>query len=88
MIDSFNFQLERGKVKCARYWPDLNKTEKYGIFQVQNVSEDANKDYTLREFVVTQSLHENSDTNNGSLPDEEQRRVYHYHFQVSFFFIF
>lgn len=74
-------ELERGKVKCARYWPDLNKTEKYGIFQVQNVSEDANKDYTLREFVVTQSLHENSDTNNGSLPDEEQRRVYHYHFQ-------
>ena len=70
-------------MKCARYWPDLNKTERYGIFQVQNVSEDANKDYTLREFVVTQSMHDNSDSRNGGIHAEEQRRVYHYHFQVS-----
>jgi hypothetical protein len=76
--------LERGKVKCARYWPDLDKTETYGNFQVHNVTEDANKDYTLREFIVKQNGSDDCDTKSEGIFSNEERRVYHYHFQVIF----
>ena len=76
--------MERGKVKCARYWPDLNKTETYGNFHVHNVTEDANKDYTLREFIVKQNDIDDCNTKSEGISSNEERRVYHYHFQVIF----
>jgi len=60
--------MERGKTKCARYWPELDQTETYGAFTVNNVSEETSKDYTLREFLVTKA------------DVSEQRRIFHYHF--------
>jgi tyrosine-protein phosphatase non-receptor type 11 len=61
-------EIERGKTKCARYWPDLDKSEDYGAFTVKNISEETSKDYTLREFLVTKS------------GVEEERRIFHFHF--------
>jgi tyrosine-protein phosphatase non-receptor type 11 len=58
--------MERGKTKCARYWPDVGQTEEYGSYSVTNVTEETSKDYTLREFVLTKG--------------EEKRNVFHYHF--------
>lgn len=63
-------EIERGKVKCERYWPDVNKTEviqkKYTIF---NESESSTQDYTLRRFVVTKKDEPNV-----------KRTIYHFHF--------
>ena len=41
-------EVERGKTKCARYWPELEKTEEFGKFVVTNTREETSKDYTLR----------------------------------------
>ncbi|XP_052856256.1 tyrosine-protein phosphatase corkscrew isoform X5 [Drosophila gunungcola] len=62
-------EYERGKEKCARYWPDEGKTEQFGQARIQCVSENSTSDYTLREFLV-------------SWRDQPARRIFHYHFQV------
>lgn len=63
-------EIERGKVKCERYWPDLNKTDviqkKYTIY---NESESSTQDYTLRRFLVTKKDEPNV-----------KRTIYHFHF--------
>ncbi|CAH0669318.1 unnamed protein product [Spodoptera exigua] len=62
-------EIERGKVKCERYWPELNKTEVFKKFTVHNEFESSTPDYTLRRFVVTKK-------------DEcsVKRTIYHFHF--------
>lgn len=64
-------EVERGKPKCAKYWPDLNMTETFGSFVVRTVVERSNKDYTLREFTV-----------NKEGGGKEERKIYHFHFQA------
>lgn len=54
-----------------RYWPEECQGKEYGKIKVRNLSESSTADYTLREFLVSRE---------GS--DEEERKVYHYHFQV------
>jgi len=61
-------EIERSKTKCARYWPDLEKSEEYGAFTVKNMNEETSKDYTLREFLVTKA------------DEKEERRIFHFHF--------
>ncbi|KAJ8917532.1 hypothetical protein NQ315_005581 [Exocentrus adspersus] len=63
-------ETERGKNKCARYWPDQNCTCTYGKIKVKNLSESSTQHYTLREFLVTQ------DSSNC------ERKAFHYHFQA------
>ncbi|XP_046978268.1 tyrosine-protein phosphatase corkscrew [Vanessa cardui] len=62
-------EIERGKVKCERYWPELNKTEVIKKYTIYNESESSTQDYTLRRFVVTKK-------------DEPsiKRTIYHFHF--------
>ncbi|XP_039152682.1 tyrosine-protein phosphatase corkscrew isoform X4 [Drosophila simulans] len=62
-------EYERGKEKCARYWPDEGRSEQFGHARIQCVSENSTSDYTLREFLV-------------SWRDQPARRIFHYHFQV------
>lgn len=61
-------EMERGKNKCARYWPDEGETKEFDKVAVKNVSQSSTADYTLREFLVTYQ--------------EQERTVYHYHFQA------
>lgn len=71
MIYSFNcntFVILQNK--CARYWPEEGESKDYDKVTVKSVSQSSTTDYTLREFLVTYQ--------------EEERTVYHYHFQVSF----
>ena len=63
-------EVERGKTKCARYWPDVEMTEEYGNFVVTNSSEESSKDYTLRLFLVKKKDAEES----------EERQIFHFHF--------
>ncbi|XP_069692133.1 tyrosine-protein phosphatase non-receptor type 11 isoform X3 [Periplaneta americana] len=64
-------EIERGKNKCVRYWPEECQAKEYGKTKVRNLSESSTADYTLREFLVSRE---------GA--GEEERKVYHYHFQA------
>uniref|UniRef100_A0A8C7RNT1 protein-tyrosine-phosphatase n=1 Tax=Oncorhynchus mykiss TaxID=8022 RepID=A0A8C7RNT1_ONCMY len=46
-------EMERGRNKCVRYWPDLNATKEFGKVSVKNVEECQAQDYILRELEVT-----------------------------------
>lgn len=62
-------EIERGKVKCERYWPELNKTEVIKKYTIFNESESSTQDYTLRRFTVTKKDEPNV-----------KRTIYHFHF--------
>lgn len=62
-------EIERGKNKCARYWPDQGQTKEWGPARVTCLSESSTNDYTLREFQF-------------SWRNQDKRHIYHYHFQV------
>jgi tyrosine-protein phosphatase non-receptor type 11 len=45
-------EMERGKVKCQRYWPELQTEALYGDILVQTMSEEKRPQYILRELQV------------------------------------
>ncbi|KAF7239321.1 Tyrosine-protein phosphatase non-receptor type 11, partial [Varanus komodoensis] len=45
-------EVERGRNKCFRYWPDRNGTKEYGHVSVTNVSEQESLGYHLRELDI------------------------------------
>lgn len=61
-------EIERGKNKCVRYWPDENQTKEAGKISLKNLSESSTADYILREF---------SASKDGC---NTPRTIYHYHF--------
>ncbi|XP_065219883.1 tyrosine-protein phosphatase corkscrew-like isoform X2 [Planococcus citri] len=61
-------EVERGKSKCERYWPEVGESAEHGKVTVRSISEVVNTDYTLREFTIT--------------CDGEERKIFHYHFQA------
>ncbi|XP_063978585.1 tyrosine-protein phosphatase corkscrew isoform X2 [Diachasmimorpha longicaudata] len=66
-------EMERGKNKCARYWPEEGELSEYGgEWKVCVLARTSTADYTLREFLLQ-----------GNKPNfTEPRRIYHYHFQA------
>lgn len=62
-------EFERGKNKCAKYWPDQGETKEWGHAQVTCLSENLTKNYTLRKFLL-------------SWRNREERHISQYHFQV------
>ncbi|KAI5718498.1 tyrosine-protein phosphatase corkscrew isoform X5 [Diaphorina citri] len=62
-------EMERGKNKCAKYWPDDHQSKTYGAVCVNNMYESVTTDYILREFLVSKG-------------SESPRKIYHYHFQA------
>ncbi|XP_031785909.1 tyrosine-protein phosphatase corkscrew isoform X1 [Nasonia vitripennis] len=66
-------EMERGKNKCARYWPEEGEVSEYGgEWKVRALGRTSTADYTLREFLLQ-----------GTKPSVmEPRRIYHYHFQA------
>ncbi|CAH3121828.1 unnamed protein product [Porites lobata] len=46
-------EVERGRNKCIRYWPDPDTTKYVGPFQVRHMKETEYTEYTLREFELT-----------------------------------
>lgn len=59
-------EVERGKKKCVKYWPDVGANQNFDRVLVLTISEKKSVDYTLREFKLTRGT--------------ESRSVYHYHF--------
>lgn len=62
-------EMERGKVKCAEYWPNEDQTKGWGPAKVTCLKEEQKADYTLRKLALTWR-------------DEGERLIYQYHFQV------
>ncbi|XP_068699267.1 tyrosine-protein phosphatase non-receptor type 11-like [Montipora capricornis] len=61
-------EVERGRNKCTRYWPDPDTTKEVNSFHIRYLQEFEYSDYTLREFELT------SDTN--PIP----RTIYQFHY--------
>uniref|UniRef100_A0A8D1AVS9 Protein-tyrosine-phosphatase n=1 Tax=Sus scrofa TaxID=9823 RepID=A0A8D1AVS9_PIG len=61
-------EVERGRNKCFRYWPELHGSQGYGHLRVRNVAEHWAQGYCVRELQVWQ-------------PNQEsQRIVKHYQY--------
>ncbi|KAL4648381.1 tyrosine-protein phosphatase non-receptor type 11-like isoform X3 [Arapaima gigas] len=45
-------EMERGRSKCVRYWPDIDSTREFGQLSVRNIEERQAQDYILRELEV------------------------------------
>uniref|UniRef100_A0A2I3FRY6 protein-tyrosine-phosphatase n=1 Tax=Nomascus leucogenys TaxID=61853 RepID=A0A2I3FRY6_NOMLE len=64
-------EVEKGKSKCVKYWPDEYALKEYSIMHVGNVKESAAHDYKLRELKL-------SKVGQGNM----ERTVWQYHFQT------
>ncbi|KAL4221285.1 protein tyrosine phosphatase [Mactra antiquata] len=72
-------EVERGKIKAVRYWPDLAEGVKsYPVYKgkisVKLIDEISDKDYTTRQIEITREL------DNGQI--EGPRQVFQYHFMT------
>ena len=63
-------EVERGKNKCAKYWPDAvsGEVKEFGRLRVKTLLEKPFPDFTLHEFQVTDSK------------TDDTRIVHHYYF--------
>jgi tyrosine-protein phosphatase non-receptor type 11 len=74
MMHFVQFQkVERGRVKCAKYWPDLNETTNLQDFSILNLKEDNFPNYVLRHLQLTH------------VHTGEKRVIFHFHFKVRSF---
>ncbi|XP_072888427.1 tyrosine-protein phosphatase non-receptor type 11b isoform X3 [Hemitrygon akajei] len=62
-------EIERGKCKCVRYWPDVKTSTEYGMISVRNLEERMAQDYIVRDLEVMRR-----DRN------ERPRHVWHYQY--------
>ncbi|XP_059157704.1 tyrosine-protein phosphatase non-receptor type 4-like isoform X2 [Physella acuta] len=46
-------KVERGRVKCHQYWPQLYETEDFGAIQITCVKEEETHSFAFREFNLT-----------------------------------
>ena len=46
-------KVERGRIKCHQYWPDLYETSDYGPLQITCVKEEETSVFAFREFNLT-----------------------------------
>ncbi|KAE9554287.1 hypothetical protein FO519_002521 [Halicephalobus sp. NKZ332] len=60
-------EVERGKVKCVRYWPELGEELEsgfYGEIKVKNIMEELDENFIRREFEISKK--------------DEKRKVLHF----------
>ncbi|XP_060555804.1 tyrosine-protein phosphatase non-receptor type 4-like isoform X1 [Ruditapes philippinarum] len=46
-------KVERGRIKCHQYWPDLYETSDFGPLQITCVKEEESASFAFREFNLT-----------------------------------
>ncbi|CAH3121816.1 unnamed protein product, partial [Porites lobata] len=61
-------EVQRGRNKCTRYWPDPDTTKYVGPYHVRYMKETEYTEYTLREFELT------------SIDDPIPRTIYQFHY--------
>jgi len=65
-------EVERGKSRCSRYWPDLNKTLTFDHFEITNIKETDTQEFISRELKLI----------NTNTPDVEPLIIYQYQYIV------
>ena len=50
MIVMLTDVIEAGKVKCCRYWPEINTTQEYGKYEIHTISEQSDRIYFTRQM--------------------------------------
>ncbi|XP_078655770.1 tyrosine-protein phosphatase non-receptor type 4-like isoform X19 [Branchiostoma floridae x Branchiostoma belcheri] len=63
LICMLTTQVERGRVKCHQYWPDLHQTIQFGGLQICCVTEETTPSFAFRDFSMI------------NLNTDEERRV-------------
>ncbi|RXM94825.1 Tyrosine-protein phosphatase non-receptor type 6 [Acipenser ruthenus] len=69
-------EVERGRNKCVRYWPDVDSQKEYGLLCVRNMEERPAQDYVLRELEITR-LDRPCES---ALQEEPPRYIWHYQY--------
>ena len=44
--------VERGRIKCHKYWPDIGVTSDFGLLEVTCIKEDTGDNFVFREFSI------------------------------------
>ena len=44
--------VERGRIKCHKYWPDINTTSEFGDLKVTCIKEKTGDNFVFREFSI------------------------------------
>ena len=44
--------VERGRIKCHKYWPDIGATSEFGQLEVTCIKEDTGDNFVFREFSI------------------------------------
>lgn len=42
--------VEGGKVRCCRYWPEVNSSQEYGRYEVTNLTEQSDRIFYTRQL--------------------------------------
>ena len=49
-------EIQRGRVKCGRYWPTLGNFEQYGDIEISCLEEtEKENDFIIRKFILNDS---------------------------------
>ncbi|KAH3719339.1 hypothetical protein DPMN_062171 [Dreissena polymorpha] len=46
-------EVEKGRIKCHQYWPNLNETSDFGDLQITCIKEEKSMSFAFREFNLT-----------------------------------
>lgn len=68
-------EVEKGKIKCVRYWPDVGSMLFYGDKTVANVNETPTRDYIIRELHVSRAQDESE-----SGPAKPPRKIFFFQY--------
>ncbi|XP_065656265.1 tyrosine-protein phosphatase non-receptor type 11 isoform X3 [Hydra vulgaris] len=63
-------EIEKGKSRCAKYWPDINCTIQFNNFHISNIEELETPHFIYRELKL---INEEED-------EEEANSIYHYQY--------
>ena len=66
-------EVERGKNKCVRYWPEQQgDIKKFGKIIVEHRSENQTAEYILREFLVHRESDDGFEDESGDGPEQSR----------------
>ena len=50
--------VERGRIKCHKYWPDKDETVMFGSVSVTCTKDETHQSFSFRDFTLTHADHE------------------------------
>ncbi|XP_076080778.1 receptor-type tyrosine-protein phosphatase alpha-like isoform X6 [Mytilus galloprovincialis] len=75
--------IELGQIKCKKYWPDENKTERFGNIYVKFDYQETFADFILTNLIVTKIDPENTNVIEDQTTTEDNARLQVKHLQFT-----